>query len=299
LSGTRRSQAEYERRLHAVTEYIDRHLDSELDLATLAGVAHFSDFHFHRLFGALMGEPLGDYVRRRRLEIAAVRLRAQPLAPVLDIALGVGFGSAEAFARAFRARYECSPTEWRNSKHDQRARKAGQAPRFDLRDDGDSQTEITMNVKIIERPPVHLAYLRYTGPYGPNIGRFWRDTVAAWIETNNLMGRDRYGISLDDPSVTDPAKCRYDACVESPEGEMLSGNPQRKVLAGGKYAAMAFEGTGAQIAGAWDLLLRDWLPQSGLQLDSQPMFEHYPGDAKYDPQTGVFRCDICVPVKPL
>ena len=130
MASARRSQAEYQRRLHAVNEYIDRHLDQELDLATLAGVAHFSAFHFHRLFRALTGEPLGDYIRRRRVELAAMRLRSQPDVPVLEIALAVGFGSAEAFARAFRARFACTPTDWRRSKHDQLARKHGRAPRF-------------------------------------------------------------------------------------------------------------------------------------------------------------------------
>jgi AraC family transcriptional regulator len=62
---------------------------------------------------------------------------------------------------------------------------------------------------------------------------------------------------------------------------------------------MAFEGTGEEIGAAWDALLRDWLPQSGLQLDSRPFFEFYPGGGKYDPETGVFSCDICVPVAPL
>lgn len=298
--GRRRSHAEYQRRFHAVTEYIDRHLDSDLDLATLAGVAHFSEFHFHRLFRALFGEPLGDYVRRRRLESAAVRLRAQPQVPVLDVAIAHGFGSAEAFSRAFRARYECSPTEWRNSKFDQMARKAGQAPRLELRDDGDPDNEdIIMKVKLIDREPVRVAYLRYTGPFGPPVGKFWQETVATWMATNNLLGRDRYGIGMDDPAVTDPAKCRYDACVPSPEGELLTGNPNFKVIPGGKYAAMYFEGTGQQIPAAWDTLLRDWLPQSGLQLDSLPFFEYYPADGKYDRKTGVFSCDICVPVRGL
>jgi len=105
MAASRRSQAEYEKRMHAVVEHIDRHLDRKLDLDTLAAVAHFSPFHFHRLFGALMGEALGDYLRRRRLEMAATRLRAQDRVPVLGIALGVGFGSAEAFTRAFRARF--------------------------------------------------------------------------------------------------------------------------------------------------------------------------------------------------
>ena len=55
----------------------------------------------------------------------------------------------------------------------------------------------------------------------------------------------------------------------------------------------------ADSAQAWDALLRDWLPKSGLQLDSRPFFEHYPVDGSYDPKTGRFSCDICVPVAPL
>ena len=57
--------------MYAVIEYIDRHLDQDLDLATLAGVAHFSAFHFHRVFRAWTGEVLGDYLRRRRLEMGS------------------------------------------------------------------------------------------------------------------------------------------------------------------------------------------------------------------------------------
>jgi AraC family transcriptional regulator len=300
MAASRRSQAEYQQRMHAVVEHIDRHLDEKLDLETLAGVAHFSPYHFHRLFGALMGEALGDYLRRRRLELAAVRLRSQLRVPVLDVALGVGFGSAEAFTRAFRARFDCSPTEWRKSKHDQIARKAGQAPRFTLRKTGASRKkEIAMNVRLIERKPQAVAYLRHTGAYGPAIGRFWMQTVAPWMTTNNLMGRERFGISLDDPSVTKPSLCRYDACVASAEGELLTGDAQRKVIPGGRYAALAFDDTGDKIGAAWDSLLRDWLPESGLQLDSRPFFEYYPVDGRYDPKTGAFSCDLCVPVAKL
>jgi AraC family transcriptional regulator len=219
---------------------------------------------------------------------------------VLDVALGVGFNSTEAFARAFRTRFHCTPTAWRKSKHDQVARKSGQAPRFDRRKTGGpSKQETTMKVKIVDRPPVHVAYLRYTGPVGPAISRFWMEKVAPWMETNNLMGRERFGISLDDPSVTKSSACRYDACVESPESEALTGDPQRKVIPGGRYAALAFEGTSAEIPAAWDALLRDWLPASGMQLDARPFFEHYPVDGRYDPKTGAFSCNICVPVSPL
>lgn len=156
-----------------------------------------------------------------------------------------------------------------------------------------------MSVKLIDREPVHIAYLRYTGPYGPDVGRFWKHTVAPWMATNDLMGRERVGISLDDPSVTKPEKCRYDAGVVSPEGEVLSGKPNHKVIPGGRYACLAFEGTVADMPRAWDTLLREWLPRSGLQLDARPFFEWYGAGARYDHETGVLSCDICIPVKSL
>lgn len=62
------SRSEYASHMHRVLETIDRQLDQPLKLETLAGVAHFSPFHFHRLFSAWMGETLGDYLRRRRVE---------------------------------------------------------------------------------------------------------------------------------------------------------------------------------------------------------------------------------------
>lgn len=99
--------------MNAVLDHIDRHLDTPLDLAQLADVAHFSRFHFHRVFAAWMGETLGDYARRRRLETAALRLACRPDETILDIALATGFGSGEAFARAFKIKFGCTPTAWR------------------------------------------------------------------------------------------------------------------------------------------------------------------------------------------
>jgi AraC family transcriptional regulator len=304
---SRRSEHEYQRRLHAVVEYIDRHLGGQLDLATLASVAHFSPFHFHRLFQALMGEALGDYVRRRRIEFAGVRLLSHPHMPVIDIAMAVGFGSAESFSRAFRATFGMAPTQWRKSKKGQVPSKTGKitskrgqaVPGAYLQHGGSSIQETSMNVMLVDRDSVHIAYYRLTGPYGPAIGRFWRETVAPWMVTNNLLGRERYGIGLDDPGVTRPERCRYDAGVVSPKGEVLSGNPHRRVIPGGRYASMSYEGTGAGLPEAWQSLLRDWLPKSGLQLDSRPFFEQYPADGYYDPKSGAFSCNLCIPVTSL
>ncbi len=70
-------------------------------------------------------------------------------------------------------------------------------------------------------------------------------------------------------------------------------------LPGGRYAVVPFKGTTQQIVVAWKQLLGEWLPASRLQLDNRPCFEHYPVGASYDPVSGVFECEICIPVAPL
>ena len=306
---TRDSRSEYQKRMHRVLEYIDQNLDQPLTLEALAKVAHFSPFHFHRLFSAWMGETFGDYLRRRRVEQAAQRLIAQPNLSILQAALTVGFGSGEAFTRAFNARFGCSPTSWRKQQILQRRenRNSGQVDRnlsqeYEATFSEDSplptkpDLERTMNVKMIEREPATIAYVRHLGPYGETISRFWQEIYFPWAATNNLLAQPRYGISHDDPEITAPEQCRYDACAEVPANFKATGNAFKTTIPGGTYASLRFRGTGSQIGEAWTALLRDWLPASGLQLDTRPCFEYYPPEADCDGETGEFECDICIPV---
>ena len=307
---TLKSRDVYVDRMHRVIEHIDQHLDQFLDLESLAEIAHFSPFHFHRLFSAWMGETLGGYLRRRRCEIAATRLVAQPRLGILQIALGVGFGSAEAFTHAFGARFGCSPTTWRlqqsaarmKSNSDQANSKPGQAEDENSLNNGAVNrptTEAPMKVEIVERQPTTIAYLRHVGPYGEPLSVFWQATVYPWMVAGGLLQQPRYGISHDDPNVTAAELCRYDAGCEIPPNFTAFGNAHKTVIAGGNYAALTFKGVVNEMEPAWTSLLRDWLPSSGMQLDSRPMFEYYPPGSSYDPATGMLECKLCVPVMPL
>ncbi len=309
---SRNSRTEYEGRMHRVLAYIDQHLEQPLDLNTLAEVAHFSPFHFHRLFAAWMGETLGEYLRRRRIEVAAMRLAAQPRTRILDMALSVGFRSAEAFARAFKNRFGCSPTAWRtqqfvqhhaNSNPGQVNSKISQAPTIFSAEHEifrNADRKNFMNVKLIDRQPVTVAYLRHLGAYGEPVADFWQNTYKPWAVMNKLGGdHARYGISYDDPSITAADQCRYDACAEVAADFVASGGALKTTLPGGRYAMLRFKGTVKQVGEAWVALLRDWLPSSGLQLDARPCFEYYPRGAAYDCAAGEFECEICIPVVPL
>ena len=156
-----------------------------------------------------------------------------------------------------------------------------------------------MNVRLIERPPARVAYLRHLGPYGEPVALFWQRTVYPWMATNGLLGQPRYGISHDDPSITAAGQCRYDACAEVAADFVAAGPALTTTIPGGRYAVLGFRGDVAAVVEAWAALLRDWLPASGLQLDARPCFEYYPTGSAYDPATGVFDCEICIPVVPL
>ena len=116
------SRREYERRINRVIDYVQAHLADELTLERLALVAAFSPFHFHRVFAAITGETVSDFIRRVRLERAAGALISLPETSILDIAFRYGFSSAATFARAFRAHFGMSATHWRELRERQRVR---------------------------------------------------------------------------------------------------------------------------------------------------------------------------------
>jgi AraC family transcriptional regulator len=306
------ARRENARRFHRVLEHIDAHLGQPLVLADLADVAHFSPYHFHRLFTAWMGETLGDYLRRRRLEVAALRLLTQPRTSVLSMALMVGFGSGEAFARAFKARFDCSPSQWRLIKQEEREvlmRKRGQHESnldqagFEGAGDhgADNPTDLENSMKVIvkNREAVRVAYLRHVGPYGGEVAQFWQQQFHPFLARHSLYGRPLYGISHDDPLITAPEKCRYDTAVEVDDSFAAPAGAHIGQIAGGTYGALAFVGTPATISAAWSALMREWLPASGYQLDGRPTFEYYPPNAAFDAATNTFECEIVIPLAPL
>ncbi|WP_217202128.1 helix-turn-helix domain-containing protein, partial [Streptomyces buecherae] len=99
-------------RLNQALEHIEAHLDQRIEMADLARIAVTSEYHFRRLFSALAGMPLSEYVRRRRLTVAGAEVLAGERT-LLEIAVRYGYGSGEAFARAFRAVHGVGPGEAR------------------------------------------------------------------------------------------------------------------------------------------------------------------------------------------
>src|ERR1700693_168525 len=113
------ANSEYAQRINRVIDYLRGNLDRQVKLEELAKVACFSEFHFHRIFGAISGETLNNFTNRLRLEKAARLLRYSDQ-NLTDIALECGFSSSATFSRAFRSGYDTSPSQFRKSGENQK-----------------------------------------------------------------------------------------------------------------------------------------------------------------------------------
>ncbi|WP_406274092.1 AraC family transcriptional regulator [Actinacidiphila glaucinigra] len=101
-------------RLNQAMEHIERRLDQDIEVDELARIAATSEYHLRRMFSALAGMPLSEYIRRRRLTLAGAEVLAGR-ETLLAIAVRYGYGSGEAFARAFRAMHGIGPGDARRT----------------------------------------------------------------------------------------------------------------------------------------------------------------------------------------
>jgi AraC family transcriptional regulator len=251
------TRADYHQRMLAVLLHIEAHLDEEIALDRLAAVAHFSPFHFHRIFRAMVGEPVKQYVRRLRLERAARRLK-HTAEPVTRVALRAGYDSHEGFTRAFAASFGRPPAQFR-------------------RDTTRSARPRRVDVRVESLDPTHVVFMRHVGAYR-DVGRTW-SALMGWAGARGLIvGRPSLlGIGYDDPEITPAGRVRYDAClvVDGAANCGDGGGVGRRTLTGGDYAVATHRGPYAALGETYAALYGRWLPASGREPAASPAFERY------------------------
>ncbi|EWS94769.1 AraC family transcriptional regulator [Streptomyces filamentosus] len=102
-------------RLNDAMEHIEAHLGERIEAADLARIAMTSEYHFRRMFSALAGLPLSEYIRRRRMTVAGAEVLGDRDRSLLDVATRYGYDTGEGFARAFRAVHGIGPGEARRT----------------------------------------------------------------------------------------------------------------------------------------------------------------------------------------
>lgn len=270
------TRGDHAQRILRVIVYIQRHLDEPVNLSTLAKLAAYSPFHFHRVFRGMLGETVAEHVRRLRLERAAHRLRFGA-SPVTRLALEAGYDSHEAFTRAFRAHFEVPPSTFRRFFQG-RPPAAPSKVHFGASPEETFQPtpmELDMEIKKIEYPTRRVAFVRHQGPYAES-GEAW-NRLMAWAGRRGLLQQTPtlLGLSYADPEVVHPEHLRYDACIEvgldvEPEGEIGV-----QEIPGGVFAVALHKGPYENLSRTYGILFGQWLVSQRAEAGDPPSVERY------------------------
>lgn len=280
----------YQQRIDSALDYIDHNLSGELDLAVVAQAAGFSPYHFHRIFSAMVGETLQYYINRLRMEKAANLLEKSAHASMTEVAFGCGFRSSSAFARSFKKYFGVTASEY--------ARQPIRAvDRPNPLEDLHRNPYRLPEVKVTQRPAMHLAVFRGRRGYEPaSISQVWMK-MFTWagqhghsVEPPNLVA-----ISVDDPTITPPGKCRYFAGLVVPEGSAPGAGVSFMDYPRHLCAVCRMVCEDWEIQPAYHTLYRQWLPDSGFVMDELPPYEVY-YDAPDAHPGSPYVFDLCVPI---
>lgn len=260
---TSKAQTGYETRLNRVIDHLYDHLEDDIRFDDLAEIACLSPWHWHRVYSAMRGETITATIRRLRLSRAADRLANSGIALEV-IAKRAGYGSADAFGRAFKEAYGKSPADYR-ATGSHAAFKAAL-----LAEDGAG-----FPISIETLAPIRCASNAHSGSY-MQIDRAMGRLFTA-LAAQGIMASDQRMLAVfyDDPDLVPVENLRSRACSPVADGVTLASPIEEAVVRGGLYARLRYKGPYADMKGAYRWLLGVWLPQSGHEPDDAPMFEAY------------------------
>ncbi len=276
------TQLDYELRIRRAQLWLEEHAHEEVEPAQLARVAHFSPFHFHRVFRGMTGETVMQCVRRLRMETAARRLRHSDQS-VTDIAFAAGFKSHEGFTRAFRRHFGEAPSAWRRSQSVRMKALVERAP-------------LTWpEVRVRSRPTIDMVAMAHEGSFD-EVGDVWARVLGAAGAAGLYTGREQLiGRYPDDPEVTPAGRIRYEVGLQIGPPRTLPEGFHHRVIPASRWAVALHEGSYATLCETYLRLVGGWFPQSGYALGDDACIEIYL-NSPHDTAESELQTEVWAPV---
>lgn len=276
------TQNEYHKSINLVLDYINQNLKETPDLDKLSQIANISAFHFHRIFKAIIGENIGEYVQRLKLEYAAGQLVTTDLT-LDEIAEKTGYNSLHSLSKAFKKHFSVSPTRYKLNFEQLSSNNNPSIPQ----------------VKINRILPIHVMYIRIIGEYGSAelYSNAWKKLYSHAL-SNSLIDDSSLslGLSLDDPSITDKHKCRFYACVSVKHKTKAAGEFGSKTIPEGLYAIFTNKGSYKHLHQLYKDIWFNWLPNSCYQIRKGIHFEKYLNNPHLVDEKDILT-EIYIPIK--
>lgn len=297
-------KTDHQTRINRVFEYIEKNLDANLSLTTIADIAFFSPFHFHRVFKGITGETLNEYITRRRVEKAALELLHKNVA-VSEAGLKYGFADNSSFTRTFKKFYGVSPTAFiqqnpnRFSKIRQLNSKNGQAyPDNDqyICAINNLKNWMQMNAKI-EIREIQQMELACVPAIGHNNIAAAYEKLMRWAGPLGLLNANAKMLTVyhDSFKVTEPDKVRIEACMVLNQPVKPTGEVKPSSIEKGKFIVGSFEIVLDDFEKSWTGLFI-WMNENGYKKAERNIFELYHNNFNDHPEKKAI-VDFYVPVE--
>ena len=262
----------YSSKIFPVHEYILENLEKKISLNQLAFLSGFSNFHFHRIFKELQGEPIAAHLKRLRLEKAAFELKISEN-PLKEISIQAGFDSYEAYSRSFKKNFHLNPQEYR--KRNSISNKI--IHQFKIIPEGIKLKEI--HIRKIDS--VKLAFLRKLGPYedlpGPDLNSKEFQKLVHFAELNQMDWKNHLmiGVCQDDPQITQSKFIRFDIGFSITKSCNLLPEMGIQTLRGGNYLVSRYRGEYKGLNEVYNFLLYEYCAKYKYKITNEPIFEVY------------------------
>jgi len=266
--------------------YIESHLSNELSLDEIALATGVSRFHLSRAFSLTVAQTISGYVRARRLSHAALALAAGA-ENILDVALAAGYGSHEAFTRAFCAQFGTTPEQVRARKSTH-----GLALQEALRMSVPNSSKLEAP-RIVRDGPRRLFGLAQRCQGNAGIPTLWDRFVPHLGAIAEQIGNVTYGVMYD--SDESGVNFTYACAVEVRAFPAQPKEFARIELPARSYAVWPHRGHASSVGATCAAIFSHGLAQAKLEPLHEPMFERY--DEAFDPRTGNGGLEVWVPVK--
>ncbi|WP_308634377.1 AraC family transcriptional regulator [Paenibacillus silvisoli] len=282
--------------LNRALDYLEEHLADEIDMTEIERLALCSEFHFKKMFAFLAGIPLNEYIRRRRLTLAAFEL-SDSGARIIDIAVKYGYGSPDAFTRAFASLHGLTPTEARSKGQ---TLKAYPRMSFQLTVKGGNE----MKYRIEEKEAFRIAGMMKRVPIvfngvNPEIAAMWGSLTGEIIaELKALSNIDPKGIISASTNFSEERmeeKGALDHYIGAATTLACPDSFASLEVPAGTWAV--FEAVGPfpdTLQQIWGRIYAEWFPSSNYEQVNGP--ELLWNESK-DTSSPAFRSEIWIPVK--
>ncbi len=295
-----KTRLEYVKRINLVLDFIEKNLEMDLSLESLSKKAHYSSFHFHRVFSIIIGENLNKYVNRKRIERIASILLMDSNKTIKELAYIYGFKSESSFSRTFKKYYGISPTRFKSEGKNTLSKigiESFTTEKYICSIDNIKKW-IEMNAQIIvtELQEIKLAGIMHIGEFD-KIGDMYQ-RLMEWGHKSEVIDITNFKaitIYHDNPNVTQNSKVRHSACITINKDIEAEGEIRQVTIQKGIYVVGRFEIIGEEISKAWKNICI-WIIENGYEFRDGDFFEIYHNDHKTHPEQK-FILDICIPLE--